>query len=150
MPVAPCRPRTPLFAPQATAGDTIVVTMTETVGTAPYGDTPTNTNTPAATAWPELIPRDAGWYTVTSNPLDTTDPHRLFGDKIGERTWTWTITVQRDFQACSDGAAVVSFDLYVPNTGVDASGKRRDADWTITAQSGWGTNTTTVTGAPRR
>lgn len=122
------------------AGDTITVTITENLGTY-YGDTPVETSEPepGPAAWPDLIIRDVGMYTVSGYNDGVATDAALYGAYNGTNCWTWTITMAQDIRAC--GSDPVTFDLRFKSQGLTADGQQRLSQYTITVTSPWGTVT---------
>ncbi|OFS13074.1 hypothetical protein [Kytococcus sp. HMSC28H12] len=121
-------------------GDTITITITENLGTY-YGDTPVETSEPAPgpAAWPDLIIRDVGMYTVQGYNGQVATDAALYGEYNGTNCWTWTVTMAQDIRPCSSDP--VTFDLRMKSQGLNEDGSQRLAQYTITVTSPWGTVT---------
>ena len=98
-------------------------------------------------AWPSLVVRDAGWYTVTQGTQSPTNGDHWFGVRStgsnGRTRWDLTLTMNKDFTSPSDGAGAVTFDLFWPSRVPVTFPRRISArvQYRVTVTSEWGTVT---------
>lgn len=125
------------------SGDQITITITENLGTY-YTETPVKVSErePGPAAWPDLILRDRGMYTVT-NYSSQLDGAAYWGVKTpGQGQWTWTLQMNRNHRGCNTDP--VTFDLRFRSQGLGEHGGQRLSQYTITTVSPWGTVTQEV------
>ena len=98
-------------------------------------------------AWPSLVVRDTGWYTVTTGTRSTSNENHWFGVRSkgsnGRTRWDLSLTVNKDFSSPKDGADAVTFDLFWPSRMPVRFPKVISArvQYRVTVTSEWGTVT---------
>ncbi|GAA1350816.1 hypothetical protein [Falsarthrobacter nasiphocae] len=112
----------PDYSKPTGAGQSITITVTRIAGTNTYASTPRTVRNATGDAWPFLVLRDSGWYSVSSysavGPTNGGTSAEYSGvpgtDAAGNPTWTWTLTFLKDTVAPSDGSSAITFDLFSP------------------------------------
>lgn len=101
--------------------------------------------TAANPAWPSLVMRDQGWYSVMQGTRSTSDGNHWFGVRSkganGRTKWDLTLQLNQNFTSPNDGASAVTFDLFWPSRLPATFPKRISAKliYRVTVTSPWGT-----------